>query len=478
MEFHVNLLDRKDLSGEIYRQLRRAILDGRLRPGELLPPTRELARRLSVARTTATVAYDRLSGEGFVVSRVGAGTFVTEHAAPLTMESARRRSDGALRPRAVWNYIPLATAFARRAQFDFRTGLPDASLFPHDRWRRLVSTALRSEAVETGVYGDPAGYQPLRVAIARYLGSARGMQITADDVTIVNGTQQGLDVVARTLIAPGDKIAVEDPGYPLVRRLLESLGARVRSASVDDNGLIVETLPARARLVYVTPSHQYPLGMSMSLPRRRALLEWAERNDSAIIEDDYDSEFRFRDRPIEPLQTLDTTGRVIYIGSFSKTILPTLRLGFVVTPPSLRAAVHRVKQLTDWHTSMPLQVALTQFIESGDFARHIRKMREAYRVRHEMVRDVLSQKFADHLQLIPSIAGLHVAAFARTASVEAISAIARKASEAGVEIQELSTFTLAKQKRAGVVLGYGAIPTSKIKEGLRRLRHCFDEQMS
>jgi GntR family transcriptional regulator/MocR family aminotransferase len=474
MEFHVNLLDRKDLSREIYRQLRRAILDGRLRPGDLLPPTRELAQRLSVARTTVTVAYDRLSGEGFVVSRVGAGTFVTEHAAPITRESGRRRADGALRPRAVWNEIPLATAFARRAQFDFRTGLPDASLFPHDRWRRLVSSALQSEAVQTGAYGDPAGHRPLRDTIARHLGIARGMEITGDDVTIVNGTQQGLDVVVRTLIAPGDTVAVEDPGYPLVRRLLKSLGARVRSVAVDQEGLIVDALPRGARLVYVTPSHQYPLGVSMTLPRRRALLEWAERNHAAIIEDDYDSEFRFRERPIEPLQTLDTSGRVIYIGSFSKTMLPTLRLGFVVTPPSLRAAVHRAKQVTDWHTPMPLQIALAHFIENGEFARHIRKMRDVYRVRHEIVTEVLSRKFGDLVQLVPSIAGLHVAALARTAPAETICAVARKASEAGVEIQEMSRFTVAKPERPGIVLGYGAIPTAKIKEGLRRLRHCFD----
>src|SRR5882724_7699981 len=167
MEFHVNLLDRKDLSGEIYRQLRRAILDGRLRPGEFLPPTRELARRLKVARTTVTVAYDRLSGEGFVASRVGSGTFVTEHAAPPRRESRRGQPDGALLPRSIWNSIPLSTAFARPAQFDFRVGLPDGSLFPHDRWRSLVSGALRSEIVRAGVYGDPAGYPPLREAIAR-----------------------------------------------------------------------------------------------------------------------------------------------------------------------------------------------------------------------------------------------------------------------------------------------------------------------
>jgi GntR family transcriptional regulator/MocR family aminotransferase len=471
MEFHVNLLDRRELSGEIYRQLRRAILDGRLRPGELLPPTRELARNLSVARTTVTTAYDRLSGEGFVASRVGAGTFVSEHGAP---EPGRRRTEGSLQPRAVWNEIPLVTAFARKAPFDFRTGVPDVSLFPHDRWRRLLSSAFRAEALQTGGYGDPAGHRTLRDTIARYIGIARGMEIAGDDVTMVNGAQQGIDVVARCLIAPGETVAVEDPGYPLVRRLLESLGARVRGVPVDHEGLMVDALPRSARLVYVTPSHQYPLGMTMTLARRRALLEWAERHHAAIIEDDYDSEFRFRERPIEPLQTLDTSGRVIYIGSFSKTMLPALRLGFVVTPTAIRSTIHRAKQVTDWHTSIPLQIALEHFIESGEFARHIRKMREVYRVRHEMVTEGLARKFGDVLQLLPSFAGLHVAALARTASAESIRRVARKASEAGVEIQEMSTFAVTQSHRPGIVLGYGAIPTTKIREGLRRLRHSFD----
>jgi GntR family transcriptional regulator/MocR family aminotransferase len=368
--------------------------------------------------------------------------------------------------------MPLSAAFARPAQFDFRTGLPDASLFPHDKWRRLVASGLRSKVDRGGVYVDPAGHPPLREAIARYIGVARGMEISADDVTIVNGAQQGIDVVARSLLGPGDRIAMEDPGYRLVRWLFESLGARISGVPVDLDGLVVDALPRRARLAYVTPSHQYPLGVSMTLPRRRALLEWAERNNVAIIEDDYDSEFRFRERPIEPLQTLDVNGRVIYVGSFSKTMLPTLRLGFIVTPRSLRTAVQRAKQVADWHTAMPLQVALAQFIEGGDFSRHVRKMRNVYRVRHEMVTETLTRRFPD-LEVVPSVAGLHIAALARTASAEKISDVARKASEAGVEIQELSIFTAARLARPGIVLGFGAIPTQNIKEGLRRLQNCF-----
>ncbi len=474
MDFHVSLIGRKDLSGEIYRQMRRAILEGRVRPGERLPPTRELARQLSVARMTVTVAYDRLAGEGFVESHVGSGTFVSEHIASSRNQPKNPRTYEALRPLPFWDSIPLSAPFARRAQFDFRTGVPDASLFPHDRWRRLVGAGLRSADGHTGVYGDPAGYPRLREAIARQVCVARGMDIAADDVTIVSGTQQGLDVLARALLAPGDQVAVEDPGYPPVAWLLASLRARVIGVPVDRAGLVADALPRRARLVYLTPSHQFPLGVSMAPARRRALLEWATRNDAAIVEDDYDSEFRFEGRPLDPLQTLDTAGRVIYIGTFSKTMLPTLRLGFLVTPASLRVAVHKAKQVTDWHTAIPLQIALAQFIASGEYSRHVRKMREIYRRRRELVIESVVREFAGHLRLVPSVAGLHVAALAIRASVDEVDAVVRTASENGVEVQRLSRFAVGSAAQAGIVLGYGTIPTGKIQEGLRRLRRCFE----
>jgi len=254
MAFHVSLIGRKDLSGEIYRQNRRAILDGRLRPGDRLSPSRELARALSVSRMTVTVAYERLAGEGFVISRLGAGTFVSPGVASPGRETASRRGQGALRPQAIWESIPLSSAFKNPARFDFRTGLPDASLFPHRTWRRLVTRALRSASTATGVYQHPAGDRDLRAAIARHIGICRSVTVTADDIIITNGTQQALDVVARALLAPGDRIAVEDPGYPPPRHLFRALGLRVVGVPVDYDGLVVDALPSACRAVYVTPS--------------------------------------------------------------------------------------------------------------------------------------------------------------------------------------------------------------------------------
>ena len=473
MTFHVSLVGRTNLSGEIYRQVRRAILDRRIRPGDPLPPSRVLAQTLAVARTTVTVAYDRLAGEGFVTSRAGAGTFVSQQVARTAGTLPRTRADGMLRPRVLWAAIAPSTVLAKPARFDFRTGLPDTSLFPHRTWRRLIGRSLRSSDGAAGLYQHPAGDPDLRAAIASHIGIARSVDASGEDITITNGTQQALDVLARVLLAPGDGVAVEDPGYSPPRQLFTALGMRVVGVPVDGEGLVVDALPRRIRLVYVTPSHQYPLGVPMSLARRQALLTWAERNEAAIIEDDYDSEFRFGGRPLEPLQTLDTAGRVIYVGSFSKTMLPTLRLGFLVAPRSLRSAVHGAKFVTDWHTPTLVQLAFARFLESGGYARHIRRLSAAYRVRHEMIAEAMTRHFADHLELIPSSTGLHLSARARRASVSQIAAVARRAADADVAVQALSSFAVGASAHAGLVLGYGAIATGDIDEGLHRLRTCF-----
>jgi GntR family transcriptional regulator / MocR family aminotransferase len=474
--FHVSLVGRTDLSGEIYRQIRQAILDRRLRPGERLSPTRELATALRVSRSTVTVAYESLLAEGFATSHTGSGTFVSHHLETKRPASKTRRSTArTIRMRRVWETIPLPKGFDRAARFDFRTGLPDASLFPHRAWRRVVARALRSREMAAGVYENPAGNWDLREAIARHIGISRSVSGSPDDVIVTNGTQQALDIIARVLLEPGDVVAVEKPGYRPPKELFKALGARVVGVPVDSEGLVVEALPAEARVVYVTPSHQFPLGVAMSLSRRRALLAWAERHNAVVVEDDYDSEFRFGGRPLEPLQTIDSTGRVVYVGTFSKTLLPALRLAFMVVPPSLREAAHKAKYVTDWHTATLAQSALAQFIDEGTFARHIRRVGRSYGERHEMLTSEIKRNFGDYLDLVPSSTGLHVAAYARRASVDDIDAIASRAFDLGVAIR---SFPLEGEPRAGIMLGYGAIETARIAEGLRRLRRCFDERMS
>ncbi|MCA6113146.1 PLP-dependent aminotransferase family protein [Bradyrhizobium sp. CNPSo 4026] len=477
MAFHISLVGRSDLSGEIYRQIRQAILEGRLRPGERLSPTRELAAALTVARSTVTIAYETLVADGLATSHVGAGTFVSHQlAARRPASKARRSTVRAIRVRGVWETISVPTVFVRAADFDFRTGLPDASLFPHRAWRRVVARALRSCEMAGGVYENPAGNWDLRTAIARHIGISRSISGSADDVVVTSGTQQALDIIARVLLEAGDVVAMEDPGYLPTKDLFNALGARVIGVPVDREGLVVQALPAEAKAVYVTPSHQYPLGVAMSLSRRRALLAWAERNNAVVVEDDYDSEFRFGGRPLEPVQTLDTTGRVVYVGTFSKTLLPTLRLGFMVVPPPLREAAHKAKHVTDWHTATMAQSALAWFIDEGAFARHIRKVSRTYGERHEVLTAAIKRNFGDHLDLVPSSTGLHVAAYARRASVDHIDAIASRAFDLGVAIQRMSTFRVDRKPQAGIILGYGAIETGRIAEGLRRLRRCFDER--
>jgi GntR family transcriptional regulator/MocR family aminotransferase len=470
---HVSLVGRKDLSGEIYRQIRRTILTRRLRPGDHLPPSRKLAWELGVSRATVTVAYERLVADGFVTSRQGAGTFVSESLMHAKSEKAGRQAAGVLQPRPLWEAVSPPLILDRPARFDFRPGLTDASLFPHRAWRRSVIRGLRSGETTAGVYEHSAGHRDLRAAIARHIGTSRGVEASVDDIVITNGTQQALDMLARVLLAPGDAIAVEDPGYRPPRELFKALGIRVVGIPVDREGLIVEALPQGVRAVYATPSHQFPLSVTMTLPRRRALLAWAERHNAAIIEDDYDSEFRFCGRPLDPLQTIDTTGRVVYVGSFSKTMLPTLRLGFLVTPPSLRSALHKAKFVNDWHSPALAQAALARFIDEGAFASHLRKVNAIYRERHGMLVDIISRDFADDLELIPSTTGLHVTALSRTMSGDQFAAVARRAADRDIAVQIFSSFAGTATAQTGFMLGYGAIPTARIQEGLRLLRACF-----
>ncbi|MFE3743775.1 PLP-dependent aminotransferase family protein [Streptomyces sp. NPDC059134] len=476
MDVHVRLDGRRDLSGQIYRQLRTAIHDGLLRPGDPLPPTRELSRRLAVARNTVGVAYERLVAEGYADSRVGSGTYVRTTDLPAPGDTASPDTTGSgIRPRALWAdlspWVLPRTTGPTPVAHDFRVGLPDARLFPYDAWRPLISRELRLTASGAAGYGDPSGHAGLRTALARHLRLSRGVRTGQDDVLVTTGTQQALDLVGRVLLAPGDRVAVEEPGYPPARLPFLAQGAEVTGVPVDAEGLLVDAIPPGTRAVYVTPAHQFPLGMPMSLRRRTALLRWARRHGAAVIEDDYDSEFRFGGRPVETLQSLDREGHVIYVGSFSKVMLPSLRVGFLVAPAPLRGALRTAKYATDWHTALPTQAALARFVDNGLLARHIRRMQHAYAPRHREITRVLTGRLADRAELVPSAAGLHMTAFpqGRLADPGALAERAERARASGVAVHTLAEVAADRSARPGFVLGYGSIGAPDIEPGLHRV---------
>ena len=478
MEIHVTLEGRGDRSARIYRQLLDGILDGRLRPGERLPPSRQLALRLGVSRNTVAVAYERLAAEGVLTGRIGAGTFVSTGA--VRPAHARRAPAGtAVQPRPLWKLLEAGATRPRptTATYDFRVGTPDARLFPFTIWRRLVARELRPERGDWERYGDARGNAGLRQAIARHIGVSRAVRSDVDDVIVTQGAQQAFDLIGRVLIEPGGCVAVEEPGYPPARHLFRSLGARVAGVPVDDEGLVVSAIPKAARLIYVTPSHQFPLGPPMSMPRRTALLEWAERRGAVVIEDDYDSEFRFEGRPLDPLQRLDRSGRVVYVGSFSKVMLPALRVGFLIAPASLQPALRMAKRLSDWHGELSTQLAIARFIDDGLLAWHIRKVAREYSSRHAAVVEAIETRFGGRLRVVPSVAGLHVAAEVVPGAALDVDDLARRAGARGILVHTVADFSAEAPQRSGLVIGYGAITTAKIQEGMRGLaRAAFTAQ--
>ena len=469
MDLHITIDAQVNLAEQIYQQIHDAVLGGVLRTGEALPPTRVLALRLGVSRNTVATAYDRLFAEGFLTTRRGAGTFVrgltsADHEGAIAHESAG--DHGPLRPRPVWDHLPEPIDLSTSFTFDFRVGVPDARLFPYATWRTLIGRQLRASAVGTGMPCPPAGHADLRAAIVRHLRVSRGVRADPDDVLVTSGFQQAFDLISRVLLEPGMSVATEEPGYAPPRLAWRSHGAKVFGVPVDVEGLVVDALPDHARLVYVTPSHQFPTGVAMSLRRRVALLAWARRHNAAIVEDDYDSEFRYTNQPLEPLHRLDHDGHVLYVGSFSKILLPTLRLGYIIAPPSLGHALRAAKHIADWHTNLPIQAALAEFIDTGGLARHVRRVRREYRQRHHRIAEALAGPLSAWLDFIPSAAGLHLGAYAKAGTDTA--ELLTRAKAAGVGLLDFSIVSGASTP--GIAFGYGAIATDRVDEGLRRLQ--------
>jgi GntR family transcriptional regulator / MocR family aminotransferase len=463
----------------LHGQLRAAILEGRLQPGLRLPSTRALADACGVSRNTAMAAYDLLLSEGYLAARQGAGTYVANALPDLTQRKApgERHSSNDRRLNTFWRQsaVKIDTPRESPPRFDFRLGVPDVSHFPMDVWRRLSSRVLRAYCKMPVPFDEPHGRPALREAIARYVSFARAVACQADDITVTAGAQQAFDLLARILVTPGRTVvAVENPGYPPVRAAFAAAGAKIVATPVDAEGLVVERLPPNAAVVCVTPSHQFPLGSAMSARRRAALLEFAHARGAVVIEDDYDSEFRFGGRPLDALQTLDRTESVFYVGTFSKSLFPALRLGFAVAPPWAHRALGEAKRYADSHSAPLTQETLAAFITAGHLARHVRRMRRIYGARRQVLLDGLRAEFSRWLEPVPSVAGLHLAALAKGAMD--IPLVAENALRREVGVRAVERFRSGKTGGAsGLVFGYGALDEQGIVAGLTRLRRVFQK---
>ena len=466
---------------QLYDGLRRAILSGVLGAGTRLPSTRTLAAELGVSRTTVVTAFRGLLAEGYLEGKVGSGTYVARSLPDelLSVGQKAGRDPGPAQAGrdlsergALLAATPTSAVRDRGTPRAFRPGVPALDEFPHAAWRKISARFWRRPSAGLLGYGDPAGYGPLREAIAGHLGAARAVRCAAEQVIVVSGSQQALDLAARVLLDPGDAAWVEDPGYMGARGALAGAGARLVPVPVDGEGLAVAEGVERepgARLACVTPSHQYPLGVTMSLGRRLELLGWANRSGAWVIEDDYDSEYRYTGRPLEALQGLDGSaqGRVIYTGTFSKVLFPALRLGYLVVPPDLTGAFVSARELTDRHPPTAEQAVLAEFIAEGHFLRHLRRMRALYAERQATLVEEAERELAGLLDVRPAGAGMHlVGRLPRGVDDREAS---RRAARYGVEAPPVSLYGGTARDRGGLMLGYAAFGEAETREGVRRL---------
>lgn len=459
----------------LYECLRAEILGGRLRPGMRLASTRDLAIQYGLARGTIVNAFGQLKSEGYLDGSVGSGTYVSkvlpEKLLQIASERGRRPAARRNRQLAVSDYAKKANLFAgyeNRPVRAFRGNLPALNLFPIALWAKITMRCLRQISTRQLMGCDPLGYEPLRQAIAEYLSVARGVRCAPEQVVVVSGVQQALDLVARLLLKPGDQVCVENPGYPGAALAFRAFGAKVFPASVDEQGIKVSSsLFRNVRLIYVTPGHQFPLGTTMSLARRLELLGWARKSHAMIFEDDYDSEYRYSGRPTQALQGLDQDESVVYAGSFSKVLFPSLRLGYVVVPPGLVHYFEAMQSLTVRHVPQLEQLVLTNFISEGHFGRHVRRMREIYAERLSVLLEEARSRFAGLLEISPVEAGLQTAAWL-AGGIDAESA-AVAAAKRNVDVTPLNRYSQGTLAREGLQLGFAAFDVKEIRRGVREL---------
>jgi len=478
LALHVDRRSPIPLQRQLFNCLRDAILAGRLAPGVRLPATRVLSADLGVSRNTVVGAFDQLLAEGYLEGKVGSGTYVARQIPEqlLRVGPPKTADAGPAGP-------PLR--LSRRGQYlagirvslnqgvalprPFRPGLPAFDQFPRALWTRLAARLLRRVPAATLTYGDAAGYFPLRQAIAEYLGGARGVICSAGQVVVTSGTQQALDLAARLLLDPGDTAWVEDPGYLGARAALMAAGARCAPVPVDSQGISVESGSVRApnaRLVCVTPLHQYPLGLTMPVARRMELLAWAGRRRAWIVEDDYDSEYRYAGRPLAALQGLDP-GRVIYTGSFSKVLFPGLRLGYLVAPAPLVDAFVSARALADRQPPGIEQVVLAEFLAEGHFARHVRRMRALYAERQEVLLAAMKAEASGLIDARPAETGLQVVGWLPRGADDR--SLSEKAAASGIIAPPLTAYAMRARVPPGLILGYACLAPRQIRDGVRQL---------
>jgi GntR family transcriptional regulator/MocR family aminotransferase len=486
-EEHTSIILDPTLSVPLYKQLyervRSAILRGQLQAGTRVPSTRAFALELGISRATVQLTFEQLIAEGYLQARAGSGTYV----------AATFPSDGVEQP---WQdahpgqYNNVGRTISARAhtwlstpyfarplllpghglQRAFRVGLPAIDAFPRTRWQHLLLRSWRQMPPALLAYHDPAGYLPLREAIASYLATARGVRCTAEQVMLVAGSQQGLDLAARVLLDPGEQVWMEDPGYPGARGALIGAGAHLVPVPIDAEGLVVQVGKERAphaRLAFVTPSHQFPLGVTMSMARRLSLLEWAHGVGAWIVEDDYDSEFRYVGRPLAALQGIDRANRVLYLGTMSKVLFPAMRLGYLVVPPDLVKAFIAARLYIDIHPPLLEQVTLAAFLHEGHFERHIRQMRQLYQERQLTLVELAREMLVDKLDLQPAVGGMHLIGWLPGKQDDL--QVARAAARVWVDVSPLSLYALEATERTGILLGYTAVGTQEMRAGLERL---------
>jgi GntR family transcriptional regulator / MocR family aminotransferase len=471
---------------ELYRQLREAIADGRLAKDMKLPPTREAKSLFGVSRNTLAAAYERLISEGYAVGRHGSGTYVagaTRNGAAVIHDVHAANASSRLNPfwlseaagaMNFWRDAPRADGVVAASQpvVDMRPGLVDLGQFPFDVFRRAAAKQLRTMEKVSPATNSPQGNRGnfrLREAITAHVALMRGVACHRDDVLVTSGAQQAFDLIARVLVKPGETtVAVEDPGYPPMRVAFAAAGAKLVPVPVDAQGLMVDALPRDASVVCLCPSHQFPLGVTMSPARRRQLVDFARANGATIVEDDYDGEFRHEGSPIEPLRTPANAEHVIYVGTLSKCMFPGLRLGYLIAPPWASRALVAAKNCMDWHCSTPLQTMVAEFIAAGHLRRHVRTMRAAYYRRQRFLLDALADDFGGLLAPIESQYGMHLCAQASDALD--VEALARALQADGIQLHTLERYWLGAPALRGLVFGYGSAGVPQIRKALAALR--------